>query len=479
MKQKLNNHNVMKIKTHLISLTLIISICASGFSQVTVVDELVIDETAKTEQIEQVIKIDKVWAGQPVGFCLLTHENRQYIAYYNAERSMVVGQRDLDEDEFSLHVMPRTSRDTHGGTSTVLGWDSHNSVTLGIDKEGFIHLSGNMHVHPITYFRSSKPNDISTLQQHMTMVGPNEQRCTYPHFMNTKEGELLFHYRDGGSGNGNEIYNIYSCESKTWSRMLDVPLTDGQGLMNAYQTQPNVLEDGWYHVYWVWRDTPDCSTNHDLSYIKSPDLKNWYNAHGKAIQLPATLDKTSVIVDPIPVKGGIINLAAKLCLDEKYRPQFVYHKYDDAGNLQFYSAKLKGKKWLIKQITDWDYRWEFSGNGSINSEVRIKDFVKRDDGNYEVNYWHIKYGDGTLLLDKKLERAGSVLKPEPFNRTMEIEGDFPGLLIQTRNDLGEPDEPGVRYMLKWETINRNRDRPREKPWPEPSQLYLYKLKANY
>ena len=34
------------------------------------------------------------------------------------------------------------------------------------------------------------------------------------------------------------------------------------------------------------------------------------------IKLPATLDNKSVIVDPIPAKGGIINLAAKLCLDE-------------------------------------------------------------------------------------------------------------------------------------------------------------------
>ena len=51
--------------------------------------------------------------------------------------------------------------------------------------------------------------------------------------------------------------------------MLDVPLTDGQGLMNAYQSQPTLGPDGWYHLYWVWRDTPDCSTNHDLSYMKS------------------------------------------------------------------------------------------------------------------------------------------------------------------------------------------------------------------
>ena len=118
--------------------------------------------------------------------------------------------------------------------------------------------------------------------------------------------------------------------------MLDTPLTDGQGLMNAYQTQPTLMEDNWYHVYWVWRDTPDCSTNHDLSYIKSPDLRNWFNGLGEPIKLPATLDNRSVIVDPVPVKGGIINLAAKLCLDKSMKPIFIYHKYDATGNLQFY-----------------------------------------------------------------------------------------------------------------------------------------------
>jgi hypothetical protein len=435
-----------------------------------------IDETAHVEFIVQAIEIDSVWAGHPVGFCLYTHGNRQYIAYYNANRNMVVGQRNLDDDHFKRHIMPSTSRESAGGTSTVLGWDSHNYLTIGIDKDGFIHLSGNMHVHPMTYFKSTKPYDISTLVQEMEMVGANEQRCTYPRFMMTKEGELIFHYRDGGSGNGNEIYNIYSCENKKWSRMLDVPLTDGQGLMNAYQTQPTLLEDGCYHVYWVWRDTPDCSTNHDLSYMKSPDLKNWHSAFGDKIELPATLDKKSLIVDPIPAKGGIINLAAKMCLDENNNPVFVYHKYDTVGNLQLYAAYIEQNAWRYNQLTNWDYRWEFSGGGSINVEFYFKGFKKRTEGHYEIDYWHVKYGDGAILLNNKFENIGKVLKPVPFKSNLEIKGDFPGLMVQTTNDIGQANEANTRYILKWETLNRNRDRARPKPWPGPSQLFLYKLK---
>ncbi len=174
------------MKTTLL-LTFILFIAVTACAQTDSGDlNKIIDETKNTESVEQVIAIDKVWAGHPVGFSLLTHQNRQYIAYYNANRNMVVGQRNLNDAKFELTIMPATSRETSGGTSTVLGWDSHNSVTLGVDPDGYIHLSGNMHVHPITYFRSTKPNDISTLKQEMSMVGTNENRCTYPHFMNTR-----------------------------------------------------------------------------------------------------------------------------------------------------------------------------------------------------------------------------------------------------------------------------------------------------
>jgi len=435
---------------------------------------IVLDERNQVEKISQVIAIDSVWSGHPVGFCLLTHGDRQYIAYYNASRNMVVGQRELSDDQFQLTVLSATDRETHFGTSTVLGWDSHNFLTIGIDKEGYIHVSGNVHVNPLTYFRSRIPHDISTIEQIFEMVGTEEDRTTYPHFVLTKDGELLYHYRDGGSGNGNEIYNIYSTSEKKWFRMLDVPLTDGQELMNAYQTQPTVMKDGWYHMYWVWRDTPDCSTNHDLSYMKSPDLKNWYDPYNHLISLPATLDKKSLIVDPIPPNGGIINLAAKLCLDENDRPVFVYHKYDRNGNLQLYSAWLKNKKWLYSQLTDWDYRWYFSGNGSINSEVIIRDFKPRNDGFFQVNYWHLKYGEGAILLNSKMKAVGKVLIPPTFEESFELEGDDAGLEIRTSEDIGDPQD-GCRYVLKWETIPRNRDKPRPEPWPEPSKLYLYKI----
>ncbi|WP_373494153.1 BNR repeat-containing protein [Aquiflexum sp.] len=436
---------------------------------------LIIDERDQAEVLLKAIPIDLVWAGHPVGFSLMTHGDRQYIAYYNEDRYMTVGQRNLDEEEFELFTLPIFDRQEGGGTSTILNWDSHNSVTFGIDKAGFIHLSGNMHVHLLTYFKATLPHDITSLKQESGMIGTNEKRCTYPNFMTTREGDLVFHYRDGGSGNGNEIYNIYDTESGQWSRLLDAPLTDGKGEMNAYASQPTLYEDDWYHMYWVWRDTPDCETNHDLSYIKSPDLKQWYNAFGEPVSVPVTIDQESVIVDPIPPGGGIINLAAKLCLDGQHNPIMAFHKYDDEGKIQFYVAKRKDREWDIKQVTDWDHRWEFSGRGSIIFEVRIGQFKRREDGKYELGYEHVKYGNGTILLDEELNPIGEVLKPVSYVAGLTPEGDFQGLLVRSAADMGSS-KNGKTYVLKWETLPHNRDRPHPEPLPGPSQLYLFELK---
>lgn len=97
------------------------------------------------------------------------------------------------------------------------------------------------------------------------MTNMEEERCTYPRFMVGSDGQLLFMYRSGRSGNGRSFFNRYDLASQTWSRFLDTPLFDGEELRNAYPIGPLKGPDGKFHIIWVWRDTPDCATNHDLS----------------------------------------------------------------------------------------------------------------------------------------------------------------------------------------------------------------------
>ncbi len=102
----------------------------------------------------QQIQVERVWAGHPVGFCLLTHAPFQFVAYYDAERRMSVAQRRLDSTNWTITRLP-----------SKLGWDSHNYVTMAVDREGILHLAGNMHCVPLVYFRSEKPMDAASLKR--------------------------------------------------------------------------------------------------------------------------------------------------------------------------------------------------------------------------------------------------------------------------------------------------------------------------
>jgi hypothetical protein len=434
-------------------------------------------------QVEEVVEIADVWAGHPVGFSLLTAPPHQFVAFYDAQRRMTVGMRRLDEPEFRLRRLPSP---IEGATATAgrrlpttqLGWDSHNGVTIALDPAGHLHLSGNMHCTPLLYFRAARPFDIDSLTWVPEMVGPLEDRVTYPRFIYNHQDALVFTYRHGSSGNGIEIFNIYDQADGRWRRLLDTPLFDGQGQRNAYYVGPVQDAEGVFHVCWVWRDTPDCATNHNVSYARSRDLQRWEDSAGQSLELPITLDRGDV-VDPIPPGGGLINGNTRIGFDTQGRVIVTYHKHDEQGFTQIYNARREGDRWRIQQVTDWEYRWEFQGGGSIVFEIRVSPVEVASDGTLEQSYSHAKYGSGRWqICESTLRPIGAAPRrhrqPGEINRLL---SDFPGMQVRRAGDRGDSGDPAVQYLLRWETLPANRDRPRPGDLPAPSALRLYKLSS--
>ncbi len=416
-------------------------------------------------KIEEQLDIGPVWSGHPVGFCLLTEGQDQYVAFYDRDRQMTMAKRRLGAKTWQVRKL-----------DSVLGWDSHNYITMAIDHQGHLHVAGNMHVNPLVYFRTMRPGDIESLRRVETMVGTLENRCTYPDFMDGPEGQLLFTYRDGASGRGNQIYNVYDAISQKWRRLLEKPLLDGRGQMNAYPIGPDRGPDGLFHMCWVWRDTPDCATNHDVSYARSKDLVHWETAAGEPVELPITLDTPGVVVDPVPAGGGAINGNTRVGFDGRKQPIVTYHKYDAQGKTQIYNARFENGQWRTYQASDWDYRWDFQGGGSIHFEVRVSPVQVSADGSLRQRYSHAKYGSGIWLLD---EATLSPMGREKVESSWPADlkrpkSDFPGMGVRWKNDIGSSGPKGVRYVLRWETLGPNRDRPRDVQ-PPASMLRLYKL----
>jgi len=412
------------------------------------------------------LEIAPVWSAHPVGFALLTHAPRQFVAFYDDKRQLTVAQRELDKREWEFAKLPVTT-----------GWDSHNYLAMAVDDDGYLHLSGDMHVVPLKYFRSAKPLDATSFERLDRMTGADERRATYPKFLRGPRNEFIFTYRDGSSGDGNQIFNVYDAKTKTWGRLLDSPLTDGEGERNAYFDGPVRGPDGFFHMAWVWRETPDAATNHDLSYARSKDLKRWETGAGKPLELPIRW-KDCEIVDPVPVNGGIINGNAKIGFDDKGRVTISYHKHDARGDTQPWTARLEDGAWKTYQIADWRWRWEFGGGGTLNFGIAIGPVTAEADGRLTQSWRHLRFGGGTWLLDPgSLQAIGAVRRQSAPPGLGKIEGGFDGLKARINNDSGKSDRPGVRYLLRHETLDANQDRARQGALPGPSMLRLYAVAA--
>ena len=135
-----------------------------------------------------VLDVAPVWAGHSVGFSLLTVNDRQLVGFYDADRRLTVAVRSLGEKGWTFVPLPRHT-----------GWDSHNSIEMAVDRDGFVHLTADMHTSPLVSFRSrhplSEPFTTDSFEPLNRMTGDQESRVTYPRFLHDAAGDLVFMYR--------------------------------------------------------------------------------------------------------------------------------------------------------------------------------------------------------------------------------------------------------------------------------------------
>jgi hypothetical protein len=286
---------------------------------------------------------------------------------------------------------------------------------------------------------------------------------------------LIFSYRDGRSGDGDNLFNIYDPATQTWRRLIDAPLMDGQGKRNAYMIGPNLGPDGYYHVSWVWRDSYDVATCHDLSYMRSRDLVHWETVEGKPLTLPITMATPGVIVDPIPVHGGIVNGMGRVGFDANNRVIISYPKYDAHGITQLYLATYENGAWKSVQGSDWKRRFEFSGGGTVPDYGFYIGTPKMRSNQLTISITHRDYAKANWILDPQTLHLLSPAPVDPRGKALwplsKPESTFPGMQVHWSDDLGSTTtDDAAPFHLRWESLPPNRDQPRQPPLPPAATL---------
>lgn len=305
----------------------------------------------------RVVPIAEGWAKNQVNAVIFrknsvtSFKSLQYAAFYDAESRVVLAKRRLNSTKWEIRPTQFT-----GDTA-----DAHNSISIAIDGQGFLHLAWGNHNTRLNYARSVASGSLQ-MGDKSTMIGRTEEKVTYPEFYSMPNGDLLFFYRDGASGNGNLVLNRLDAKHSKWSRVHD-NLVDGEKTRNAY-SQIAVDSKGRTHLSWVWRETGDVATNHDLCYARSDDGgTTWAKSSGEKYQIPINAS-TAEYVWKVPQKSELINQTS-MTADASGNP-YIATYWRDAGSVipQFRVIYFDGRNWHSSQVSNRTTPFSLSGGGT-------------------------------------------------------------------------------------------------------------------
>ncbi|SFW24852.1 BNR repeat-containing family member [Sinomicrobium oceani] len=294
-----------------------------------------------SQEVVRETMVGKGWAGNSVNAVIfrknsvVSYKNMQFTGYYDEGGVLTLAMRKLKDTVWTVR------KTVYKGKVS----DAHNTISMAIDGDGYLHVSWDHHNTPLRYARSLRPLDLE-LGAEQPMTGAEEAKVTYPEFYNLPGGDLLFFYRSGSSGRGNMVVNRYDTKHKVW-KPLHRNLIDGEEERSAYW-QACVDDEGVIHLSWVWRETWDVASNHDLCYARSYDGgKSWEKSTGEKYGLPIR-EATAEYAWRVPENSGLINQTS-MTSDSRGNP-YIATYWNSGAVTQYQVVYLQNGTWK-KQAT--------------------------------------------------------------------------------------------------------------------------------
>lgn len=316
---------------------------------------------------------------------LITHDSVQYAAYYDPEGRMVLARRRSGAAEWEVH--------TTGYEGNVR--DAHNAISLGVDGKGVLHVSWDHHGQPLNYVRTVDPGSLE-LTDPLAQTGEMEGQVTYPAFYPLPDGDLLFLYRDGASGNGDVVLNRYEVDADRWVPVQH-PVISGEGERNAYVNQLAIDAGGGWHLSWTWRESPDVASNHDILYAFSADEgATWRRSTGEAYDLPITADQAEVAL-AIPQGSELINQTSMTVDAAGFPVVATYWRAEGTDVPQFRLVWRDPSGWRTSQIGERITPFRLSGGGTKRIPISRPQVVAGQDGAVYVIFRDEERGGGVSV----------------------------------------------------------------------------------
>jgi len=344
----------------------------------------------------------RAYAGMMLPNAIATNprNGHTYVAYYASDRSVTLVDVDTSADgapataeAVLLDAEGQPERFDQYGPHNVD--DSHNDLHVAVDRDGFVHVAGNVHNAPLKYWRATSPDSVTTMRNKDTpgdmdgvwvvedAAGKEVRRylasgaevgaTSYPDLFTGPSGDLFMSYRAGTSDRGNEFLYRYDADKRTWWSVTGeswqfAPYPDAHPFLEGvsfgvgpYSERPVRGADGWWWKTWVWRsDGSDPDSNGRVSAAKSRDLVSWHTVDGTPLPHGVSFDDMRVVVDDAPMRGsGILNGQVRLGFENGWaRPVISYAKNDGARGsraTKLFIARTTGlgRSWVSEPVSNW------------------------------------------------------------------------------------------------------------------------------
>lgn len=305
---------------------------------------------------------------------LITYKNWQYITYYDAERQVCIGRRNLSSGQWEIIRLT----DYQFSYAKGLMNDSHNTISMGLCiNDGTIHLAFDHHASPLHYRVSVKHilERPAKIKWESTLFGKVSDQLrpgvavkgvTYPRFVGTPQGNLLLGFRTGGSNDGDYQLQTYDGKTGAWSSMHQVfsgkgdyqdPFKGLSKTRNAYLNGLTFDRKGWLHVSWTWREKNEGLGNRDIGYAYSKDNGfTWFNSAHELVASPEenkviSTSSKNIVVKTLNRSYGMMNSQSQAVDQDGIAHVLMYHrpkngdlpswaKFDqDAAYFHYYRSK--------------------------------------------------------------------------------------------------------------------------------------------
>jgi len=185
--------------------------------------------------------------------------------------------------------------------------DAHNTPSIAIDGDGFLHVAYNMHNHNMRLRESPAANTVSGTWVDEGGAGTpwGDGRYTYPTMSTATNGDVYMTIRNRTpnvwTGAPDQLFR-YNNSTDSWSSIAKFADEDG---WTAYLPAPFVDESGKVHLVWHWREGGAGGTRHRGSYaVYDPSDGKFYMADGTEYTIPIT-PTTADLYQPMEAAGEL------------------------------------------------------------------------------------------------------------------------------------------------------------------------------